>query len=200
MARSFNGTSDRIRADGAHLFGGAGAAYSVSLWLKVPALASSGSTDFVIYSEANTGSTNNLFALMSLAATSLTDVRLFIKNSAQTAVDNVSGTAFDNTWHQIGYAQNASGSFARYLDGVSTNTGSYAGIATTNDVCFGALVRTTTTNFFPGALAHVATWNRQLAAQEMASLGAGLLPSHLGPNHYWPLWGVDSPEPDIGTG
>lgn len=197
MARSFNGTSDRIRADAAHIFAGSGTAYSVALWLKVPALASSASTDFCFFCEGNTGSSNSVFALMSLATTSLTAVRVFIKSTTTTILDDVHGTAFDNTWHHIGFAQSNAGAFVRYLDGASTNSGSYTGTSSPNDVAFGALVRNTTTNFFPGSLAHIATWNRQLSAQEMASLANGILPSRLAPTHYWPLWGADSPEPDL---
>ncbi len=49
-----------------------------------------------------------------------------------------------------------------------------------------------------GSLAHVAYWSRALSAHEVVGLAAGMLPSHLGPDHYWPLWGADSPEFDQG--
>jgi hypothetical protein len=64
----------------------------------------------------------------------------------------------------------------------------------------GVLRRSSNSNFYNGTLSEVANWGRVLSATEVKSLADGLPASHLGPSHYWPLWGRDSPEPDIGTG
>jgi Concanavalin A-like lectin/glucanases superfamily len=200
VPRSFNGSSDKVVANAARLYA-PGAAFTVAMWLKVPALASSGAADIQLYSEANTGNANNVFGLGSKASVSLSGVRLFIKDSAGiTQVDSTGSiTAFDNTWHHLVYSQNASGGWKTYVDGVQDLSATYTAALTPNDLTLGALVRSTTANFLNGSLAHVATWNRQFSAGEVMSLAAGLLPSHLGPSHYWPLWGNDSPEPDLGV-
>lgn len=54
-------------------------------------------------------------------------------------------------------------------------------------------------NTLAGSLAHWGFWSRALSDKEILLLAKGLLPSHLGADHYWPIFGVDSPEPDYGT-
>lgn len=198
MARSFNGTSDVIAANAAATFGTT-ASYSVAAWVKA-ALNGSGA-DQVFFSEGNSAATRPFMELINQAATGLVAVRLS-STSANVLSVAASGIVFDGTWHHICHTQDGAGNYAIYCDGVVGSSGSYSlGTAgTTNRCTIGAFVRNTTANFYPGTVAEVAKWTRQLTAKEAVSLAAGLPASHLGPSHYWPLWGSDSPEPDIGSG
>ncbi len=198
MARQFNGTSDLITADAAHIFGNA-VAFSQSAWVKAAA-----SVDRTIYAEAATASINNVYLMATDTSPATgTTCRIFIKSSAGTTLLDVHSTAvvFDSTWHHCCFTQDASRVYALYVDGVLDKSGTWtSGTVTPTDCLIGALKRTTTTNFFSGAIGDVATWARQLSAAEAALLAAGVPASELGPTHYWPLWGTDSPEPDIGNG
>jgi hypothetical protein len=91
-----------------------------------------------------------------------------------------------------------------YVDGAADSSGTRTALSNSNSQTFnttniGVLVRNTTSNFYSGTISEVATWTRTLSQGEVTSLASGLPASHLAPAHYWPLWGVDSPEPDIGT-
>jgi hypothetical protein len=51
--------------------------------------------------------------------------------------------------------------------------------------------------FANGRIAHVALWNVQLLANELAALGGGVSPLRIRPlslKFYWPIWGAFSPE------
>ena len=133
-------------------------------------------------------------------------MRLFIDDSVGTVKLDVTGaaTAFDTTWRPIAFTCDASHNYVSYANGAVDLSGTYASGGTFNSALrttIGAITTSSGTgSFYGGAIAHVATWTRVLSAQEVKSLSNGLLPSHLGPTHYWPLWGVDSPEPDLVSG
>ncbi len=196
MARQFNGTTDLITVDAARLFA-QNVAFSQAAWVKAAAV-----IGMAIYAEAATASINNVY-LMASGASGASKARIFIKGSTGTTLLDFDTTAvaFDSTWHHLCFTQDASRNYVLYVDGVSDHSGTWtSGTVTPTDAVIGALKRTTTANFYTGSAAEVATWSRQLSAGEAALLASGEPASMLSPNHYWPLWGVDSPEPDIGTG
>lgn len=200
MARSFNGTSDVIRADGANLATLESGNVSFAAWVK----ASGAITNAVYYGEGVNGNNPHL-----QWQTNSGKWRGFLRDvNGLSMINGVSSalTLADGTWHHFVYSQSLSGSTVSwqvYIDGAADSTahGTYGSTnASCTRVSIGALARSTTTNFFAGTLLGVASWSRSLSAAEAKSLANGLPASRLGPSHYWPLWGVDSPEPDIGNG
>jgi hypothetical protein len=197
MARVFNGTSDRIDANTARLFNKATAA-SASMW----AFAASPSSAGQCYAEGNTGSNNNTFTV-GTGVSSTANVRLLIKiNNSGSDVD-ATGTAaaFEAHWHHILFTQDTSNNCIVYVDGQVDISTSYSSAQTysANDLVIGALRRASISNWFAGSIAEVANWSRTLSAAEALQLALGVPASQLVPDHYWPLAGVASPEPDIGT-
>lgn len=206
MSRLFNGTTDKIVADAAHLFSEQ-SAYSVAFWVNA---AAPGATA-VAFSEGRSSSANPFF-LIGCNAANRSKVAVTIRNDAggssqinSSGTTQSSATVFDSTWHHVVYAQNASGAWSVYIDGTQDSTlhGTYTtGVTTIDRVGMGCSHRNTDTSFFPGTLAHVAIWSRQLSASDAVILAGGQLPSNLptgAADHYWALYGVASPEPDYGT-
>ncbi len=194
MARSFNGSSDFVAADAAHVFSMSGA-FSLAFWLK----AANPGANKICYGEGNSVSSN---PFIQAGANASAKAVVFVRGDtgATQTLTATTATVADSTWHHVCYTQDASGNYKFYVDGVADATGSYTSGTTTLD-------RTTIGGFratggistpITGSLQHVATWTRQITAGEAASLGMGALPSHFAPAHYWPLWGADSPEPDLG--
>lgn len=195
MARNFNGTSDIIKASGANVWGRL-TACSFAFWVNAAA-----QNNKNVYDESGANASNIFF----IGSDSVSPFRkLFVGtfNGSSVTVRSVS-TVFDASWHHVAFCQAADGSYTLYIDGVLDSSGSVfmQSITGFDRATMGAGNRGsgagTSSNFLNGILAHVATWTRQLAAGEAQSLANGLLPSHLAPAHYWPLWGVDSPEPDL---
>lgn len=192
MARSFNGTSDLIAANAAHLY--ANSNYSAAFWAFGNA---NGGSIPTVFSEANTGNNNNRFSLDDSSG----KLRVFINNSSGTTLLSATGTAtaFASAWHHICFTQDGSTNYKTYIDGAVDLSGTVtAGTVSPNDLTIGALHRSATGQFYQGTICHVAIWSRTLSAGEALGLGNGLSPLLYGANHYWPLFGVDSPEPDLG--
>lgn len=199
MARSFNGSSDRIGMNSAivkpNWFTDS---YSLSVWVKAAAQSNTG-----VYSEGNT-TTNTQFWWIGPDSTSTSKMRWTGNN--QPAAYITTATMFDSTWHHYALAV-GSAAFSVYVDGVRDGgtaiTSGQTGISGTaaNLATLGSLGRTTYTNFFSGSIAELGIWtSKTLSLDDAKSLADGLSAVRLGPTHYWPLWGVDSPEPDIGLG
>lgn len=202
MARSFNGTSDAISAPSAVIDMSGGQAFSFSCWVKAT-IAQANALNVI--GESRPGFNGPFIVLQGNASGhSLIGARSATTGSSDALTG--ANVVFDNTWHHVVVTQAASSSVLHlYTDGTldsnlsRTSLSNASGQAFTS-LAFGALSRATVSGFYGGKLAGVALWTRTLSAKEAASLGAGLPASHLGPTHYWPLWGVDSPEPDIGNG
>lgn len=192
MARTFNGTSDNIRADAAVAANASN--FTVALWMKSTSTASTN-----IYGEGNGSTANPFFTFTNTSTGVIMNMR---NDSGSTVFTSATITGVhDGKWHHLVYAQ-AGLNYATYLDGSVFQSTAHGnpGSLTLNRLTFGAQTRTSTTGFWAGTLAEIASWQRQLSAKEVLSLASGLPASHLGPTHYWPLWGKDSPEPDIGNG
>lgn len=193
------GASSFLFSDGAGIFSES-AAYSVALWV-VRAATTSTQT---FYGEASRTTTTPIFSLQTGPTSGRASV--FLRNSSNVIhISNVgtAQTVFDGTDHHFGYAQDASGNWQVYVDGVADSNchGSYTpGSITAPTLGIGCLRQNPTTQVFNGGSAgHTATWNRRLSAQEFVSLAAGLPPSLLGPTHYWPLWISETTLADMGS-
>jgi hypothetical protein len=198
MARSFNATSDRIAVNSAKI-AAQGTAFAILLYVKCTAPA----TDRYLYSEGSSSSANPIFGIHDNGSSG-GKLTFFLRNDANTTVLNYTAThvQYDGSWHTVIYSQDASNNVKIFTDGANKETTSYAttGTLTTDRATIGALVRSGAGNFYSGSAAHVALFARNLTDGEAASLGAGhMLPPAFNPSHYWPLWGVDSPEADLGS-
>lgn len=195
MARSFNGTSDLIAADGAAI-GAFTVAFAIALRCK-----GSPQNNMWLWGEGSSSSNNQLFGFNTGASTA--SANLLLRSDTNTVAVNYTTVAavFDATWHHIAYTQDGSGNWKVYVDGALDGSGTHStslGL-TVNRRTIGALRRASTGNWFAGSIAEVAGGRASVSAPQIASLANGLPASHLGLDHYWPLWGADSPEPDIGT-
>lgn len=195
MARSFNGTSDYIAADAAHITN-AGVEFSIAFWVNAALV-----NGQELYGEGNSGAAGPFFQIQ---CNSTGRIVISVRSGTGGASDQgtTSAVVFNSVWRHVCVTQNAANGLGIYIDG-SLDKGfgrtalSNAAGQTFNTATWGALRRNTTAGFYGGLLAHGATWSRVLSAQEVAALANGQLPPALGPAHYWPLWGVDSPEPDL---
>ncbi len=202
MARQFNGSTDKIDADSAVLNMSGQQAFSFAFWAKATIAQSNVLNPF---GNANSGAAGPFFQAQGDASGKLVYAARSLTSGSS---DTTTSTAvyFDNTWHHCVVTQpSGSSTLSIYIDGVLDHTFARTSLSnnttqTFNTLSFGYLHRNTSAQFFAGALADVAAWTRTITAQEVALLGSGAEASLLAPNHYWPLWGVDSPEPDIGNG
>lgn len=198
MARNFNGTTDLIAADAAaaSLFPADASPLTLAIWLK----GALGATKSFLSIGRST--TANAAIVLTTASGPTGAIRLVITDNTNTTRLNVSGTAViqDSTWHHACLTLDTSRLVKFYADGILDVSTSYTsgGTYTMGRVGIGCQRRSTNIQFFPGALAEVAAWTRILSSREVASLASGLPANFLAPNNYWPLWGNDSPEPDLG--
>lgn len=197
--RVFNGTNHDITADGANV-ASMNRPFSVAAWLKCAGTI----TNAVYYGEGSVSSARPMLQMQCNSG----KFRIFMRRDSNGLTSDVNGiastlTVADGTLHHVVYTQDGSGNWQAYVDGIADATakGSYTpAVMTVGLVTFGAVRRNAPAeNFWAGTLGEIATWSRQLSAAEAMALAAGLPASHLAPDHYWPLWGTDSPEPDIGT-
>jgi hypothetical protein len=197
MARSFNGTSDLARAV-VHVYNGTRTAYSLACWVN-------GGTqqDKVFIIESRVASANGFVRMGSQNAVGGNKCRVVISGSTGTTLLDSTSTAviLDSTWHHVCFTLSSAGNWVLYVDGVADKSGGPLASDSTsaNQIGLGAFVRNSNSQFYSGSLMDAANWKRQLAAGEVATLAVAPA-SHLGPFDYYPLWGSDSPEPDIGTG
>lgn len=202
MARSFAGTPDKIVVDSAVVAPNWFTAnYSLSVWVK----GASGHGNTGVYSE---GTSLNNTSFWWIGPDSTTTGSMRWTGANQPAAVITTATVFDNTPHHYCLSVGSS-AYKIYVDGAldssgiigAANTG--IGGSSPNEATIGALRRSggTAGNFWVGTMWDLAVWtSTTLGAGDVKSLANGLPASHLGPTHYWPLWGRDSPEPDIGNG
>ena len=140
------------------------------------------------------GSNNNRFAIITSSAG-----RIDVMSRVSSNVSAVTSTnAPLNQWSHVAGVIASTTSRAAYLNGGSkgTNTTSVAP-AGMNRVRVG--LSSTDGAPFDGRIAEFAIWNVDLTDAEVAALATGINPMGVRRGSlvgYWPLWGVDSPEPD----
>jgi hypothetical protein len=120
-----------------------------------------------------------------------------------------SGAVNDGNWHHAcGVLDFTPGTSTLYLDGVSVATGTPAGGTAVSLVGLGINVAWTTAAFnvgnpYAGDIADCAFWGAGLTALEVAALAQGARPHHLRLLEllgWWPLDGLETPEPDATSG
>lgn len=189
MARTFNGTSDLIDVN-PFVYAGAVSpiTFSVAAWIKT----TMGGIGSIFGSDS--GTNPNRFCQFRVSSGKL-QLLLF-----GTAIRTWTSTSNVNTgaWVHVGGAYNGTVGVL-YVNGGAEGTATLS--ATAHNPArarIGAQIPGVTQTLFNGTIAEVATFDRGLSARDFASLASGLPASHLDPSFYYPLWGVDSPEPDIG--
>lgn len=199
MARSFNGTSDLITIASVTAIPDTRTAFTWAGWVNAAAQATK-----TFVSQGQTASTRSFLFFGTSSVSPNNTIRVLLVDSGNiNQINSTAGTAvvLDSTWHHVALTVDSSGNWTSYADGVVDKSGTTtSATVNTTTAGLGALIRSTTIDFLSGSLQGWARWSRALSAGEIKSLAAGLPASHLGPTNYWPLWGKDSPEPDIGNG
>lgn len=189
MARNFNGTSDFIEWL-ALPSGDTSALINLGCWFKTSA-----STGGLLCSDD--GNTHRVTQFKVNA----TKMQWFLSTGGTLHTLNGSVVVNDGKWHHA--AGSYDGTTMRlYVDGVldgTLTTGATSTLAGRR-LRAGAQIPGVTAQFLNGSMAEVFIRYSAITAGEAKALAAGLPASHLAPAHYWPLWGADSPEPDIGIG
>lgn len=123
-------------------------------------------------------------------------------NVGSSSANSTTGVTNTNEWHH-GVAVFASTTDRRvYLDGGGKNTDPTNVNPTGVTVArIGRVGITQVDETFQGRIAEVGIWNVALTDEEAAALAAGAPPTRVRPGslvRYAPLWGFESPEPDLG--
>jgi hypothetical protein len=190
MARSFNGTSDKITSPACILYSNNGG-WSYSVWLNVTAVPAAYAGLFIknaspsIYVRVN--GAQYQFAVY--------------WNSF--SLDPVPPLQSINTWVHFAFVQpaGASSTATAYINGVSagTHAAGSSGADASNAVTTGD-DPPNTPRFLNARIADEAFWNLELTAGEIGALARGARPGNIRPTSlklWWPLDGLQSPEPDL---
>lgn len=112
--------------------------------------------------------------------------------------DNKGGTLSNSVWHCL-LATYDGANIEVYVDGTGTTTATSGAITYPNaTIDIGTDAFGNVTNAY---VAHVAAWSVKLSAGEIAALSNRVNPGCVRRSSlvfYYPIWGVDSPEPEIG--
>lgn len=194
MARAFNGSSDTI-AISSFPVAGSTVAYSIAAWIRPTSVS-------VIHSilGMDDGSPHR-FLQFRVSASAKLDLIQFTSASAATTLSSLTSIT-SNTWTHVGGScpgTNNSGTSKVFVGGVLDNSATSKAGQTVNAIGHADIGSRHGGDFFPGAIGYVAYWSAQIPDGCFSSMAAGASPLLFGPDHFWPLWGVDSPEPDLGV-
>ena len=207
MARSFNGTTDLISNSGSlpTYVVSNGSSLTLVAWAAPASLSIAGGWD--IFGIGSVGAlTGTAFRLRVVGNGSSANANWDVRNGNTGDSFTNSATSFTtaNVWHHFAATLTATGTGAGsgivYLDGGGLQTNSWNGITATG-FAIGALgLSGGPFNPYSGSIAHCAAWNVALSTAEIAALAAGVLPGLIRPQNligWWPLDGLQSPEPDL---
>lgn len=189
MARHFNGSSDRIDF-----------ALGLSLPVTIAAWFRTTATALGCIIDCDTGASGGRNYQFRTTAAGKLEAIFFSGGSPFTATGTT--TINGGGWHHGAVVCPSSGVFTVYVDGVSDATSSSHSWATQagTGTSIGSHHQGAS-QFFGGDIGDVAMWlGRALTVTDILGLAAGDPADLLNPTHYWPLWGVDSPEIDFGSG
>lgn len=180
MARSFNGTSDKLQYSGAVI---SAMPLTIACWFL-----------------PNNALANELVSISDGTLTNIWELRL-VSSKVQANVGSIaassSTTYTTGAWHHGAAVFASSSSRAAYLDG--GNKGTNASGGTNAGVNLTQIGVGPSSKFFNGSLAEIAIWNVVLTDAEIAALATGVRPNRVrGANivAYWPLFGLNSPDID----
>lgn len=126
---------------------------------------------------------------------------LFSSGGGSAFIATGASSVNDGAWHHVLLSYDGT-TMRIYVDGGLD--GSHAATAgntlASKRLRIGAQIPGVTNTFYAGTIAEAFIRYSAISAGEAKALAAGLPASHLKADHYWPIWGKDSPEPDIGTG
>lgn len=187
MARSFNGTSDKIVTSSVATT--AITNITMAIWVY-PTSTPSGTQ--IVFSN---GTNSNGYALL----TSHINGALSFVKSGVGFIDFIGFTVSANVWTHFCVTFSTGGNAVLFLNGVSQDTVSAGSgtIAPASSVAFGS---DGTDSFYPGRLADGGIWTATLSGGEILALGNGARPGSIRQQNlvgWWPLDGLNSPEPDL---
>lgn len=197
MGRVFNGSTHLAKATGAQVVVNTRTAVCWCCWMK-----GAGQQDKGVMMEGRNNATGSA-RIGTENVSGGTKARLLISSDAGVSVLDATsaGVICNSNWHHVLFGWDASGNWKFYLDGALDASGSLASHTITPTwAALGCNARNSNAQFFAGTIAHAANWTRLLSLTEVKSLASGLSPVLFAPVHYWPVYGIDSPEPDIGQG
>lgn len=107
-----------------------------------------------------------------------------------------------STWFHMLLTASSGGLFTLYVNGTSVGSVSYSvGSHSLNTIYLGAVNASGTISYpSQGSFAEGTVWNIDLTANEAKALALGVRSNRLRPaslKAYWPLFGLQSPEPDL---
>jgi hypothetical protein len=193
-ARVFNGIDTLI--DAGAVVTGTNNALSLSFWVNPHNFANA--YNWLTGSDQNDDST--VFGTLLKSSGKIAYYTTYA-GGAYTFLDPGTTTLSVDTWYQVGMSLDAS-FLQTYVNGVSDGTVASNGVSLlsgTQNFVMGSQPASAGRNF-NGRIADVAIWNVVLTAAEFVALAAGIRPNTVRPaslKGYWPLDGVNSPEPDL---
>lgn len=195
MARSFNGTSDFIV--------NVNAAFSTNIdftfacWVFLSNLTQG--SRFFAHGNTGTGADQALAFNIESAGKFTASV----DGIATSAVANANAVV--NTWYHVALVHVAATNVTTlFINGVAQTTTATAAssVSGANAVTIG-VTSTETSRFLAGNMADAAIWSLALTANELLGLANGARPYQIRPANllrWWPLDGIQSPEPDLSGG
>ena len=186
MARSFNGSSDRITI---------GTGFTPSEPLTVAAwiyLTSTPTTGAMILCSVTTNGFN-FYPNHSL--------KLTADHTDTAALATGIGTVTLNTWQHVAFSYSSGHDWKLYLNGAVDNSGNNAQSIGGQPYAIGYSAHDNN-YYFSGNIADVAVWSAILTDSEVASLNRGVRPYMVRQKSlslYYPLDGISSPEPDLSS-
>lgn len=198
MSRSFNGTSDNIITSTSSVLNPTSGGLSVGGWCNFSSLSNAHSY-MVIARDNITG--GRAYALAYSNYASPQNTWQWYINPSGTIISYLQVVSI-NTWYHVCGTADGSGNIAMYINGVSQGgTAAAQTFATsTGPTTIGWRDFSGFTEYFPGLLADIFAYNTNLSAGEVASLAQGARPPQVRQQSlvgYWPLDGLQSPEPDL---
>jgi hypothetical protein len=193
MARSFNGTSDKV-------------AVANGLLSAYP---------FTMAGWVNLSSSTNTVALVVCGINGVSTYSGVFLDSSTSKVDaqtNVSGVSFSQavsaSGATVGVWAHCAATFTNstitaYLNGGNSGSGANTVNPPSGYTVANAGARdanSSTANFLAGSIADTAIWTVALTASEISALANGARPNTIRPANlifWWPLGGIQSPEPDL---
>ncbi len=150
-------------------------AYSVAFWIK-----GGGQSSRTVYMEGSSTTDTPVIGFSTESSGLGSNLVVLVRTDGNTAVVNrkSTGPVFDNNWHHIVWTD-VNGRARLYIDGLvdATDFSYTPGSLTLNTTALGAMVRSTTNNFFGGTVDDVAQWSRRLTWTEMQQIRTNGIPA-----------------------
>lgn len=128
-------------------------------------------------------------------------LRVEVVGGGGSATATTSTTMSTGTWHHVAGSFGGS-TVSAYLDAGGKATGTHTGtIGSVNETNIGFYRGGFGSGYADGVICEAAAWNAALSDDEIKALAGGISPCRVRPGnlqHYWPIFGIHSPEVDYG--